>query len=364
VPVSAIIPLAAQRRTDRSAFSVATSDGGYRLAIPDYLNASAFLEELRSLSVTLRAGAFVVSVREGDPVPDIATIERMASLPIVVIALAQGPLNEAWQSISDVVADEGSAAADDIVATVGDHPLASTTLSLLLRGSSQQTVAEGLVAESAAYSTLQGGPEFAQWRSRHPARRTSDDAPRVRVEREQTSLVVTLTRPDRRNALDSRMRDELLDALGIALSDPGIATVELRGDGVAFCGGGDLDEFGSRADPASAHVIRLQRSLGRAVYELHDRTTAFVHGATVGSGIELAAFAGRVVARSDTVISLPEVGLGLIPGAGGTVSLPRRIGRLRTAWLALSGQVLDAPTALSWGLVDELDDSVVSAQSA
>jgi enoyl-CoA hydratase/carnithine racemase len=322
------------------------------------------LEELRSLSATQRAGAFVVSVQAGDPVPDAATIERMASLPIVVIALAQGSLDEAWLSISDVVADEGSAAADDIVATVKDHPLASTTLALLLRGSSQRTVAEGLVAESAAYSTLQGGPEFARWRSSRPARPATDHGPRVRVQREQASLVITLTRPDRRNALDSRMRDELLDAFGVALSDTGIATVELRGEGVAFCAGGDLDEFGSRPDPASAHVIRLQRSLGRAVYELRDRTTAFIHGATIGSGIELAAFAGRVVARSDTVISLPEVRLGLIPGAGGTVSLPRRIGRLRTAWLAFSGHVLDAPTALSWGVVDELDDSEASAQSA
>jgi enoyl-CoA hydratase/carnithine racemase len=82
--------------------------------------------------------------------------------------------------------------------------------------------------------------------------------------------------------------------------------------------------------------------------------TARLHGACYGSGIELPAFADRVVAASDTRIALPELGLGLIPGAGGTVSLPRRIGRHRTAWLALSGAAIDATTALGWGLVDEV----------
>jgi enoyl-CoA hydratase/carnithine racemase len=74
----------------------------------------------------------------------------------------------------------------------------------------------------------------------------------------------------------------------------------------------------------------------------------------VGSGIELPAFAGRVRAAPDTQISLPELSLGLIPGAGGTVSLTRRAGRHRTTRLALTGEVLDATTALDWGLVDEV----------
>jgi len=83
---------------------------------------------------------------------------------------------------------------------------------------------------------------------------------------------------------------------------------------------------------------------------------AHLHGPVAGSGIELAAFAGRVVADGSTRISLPEVGLGLIPGAGGTVSLPRRIGRHRTLRLALEPGSVDAATALAWGLVDEVTD--------
>ena len=158
-------------------------------------------------------------------------------------------------------------------------------------------------------------------------------------------LQITLTRPQRLNALDAQMRDELVEALALAAADPGITRVELYGEGRAFCAGGDLDEFGSRSDPASAHLIRLERSVARALARLQKETVSHVHGATVGSGIELAAFTGTVVAALDAQIALPEIGLGLVPGAGGTISLPRRIGRLRTAWLAFSGRAIDASTA-------------------
>ena len=74
----------------------------------------------------------------------------------------------------------------------------------------------------------------------------------------------------------------------------------------------------------------------------------------LGAGSELPAFARRVVAMEDAFFQLPEVAMGLVPGAGGTVSIPRRIGRQRTAYLALSGLRLDAATARRWGLVDEI----------
>ena len=90
---------------------------------------------------------------------------------------------------------------------------------------------------------------------------------------------------------------------------------------------------------------------------LSDRLEASIHGPCIGAGIELPAFAGRVVAAQETTFRLPELAMGLIPGAGGTVSIPRRIGIHRTLYLALTGDVLDADTALAWGLVDELMDS-------
>ena len=74
----------------------------------------------------------------------------------------------------------------------------------------------------------------------------------------------------------------------------------------------------------------------------------------MGAGCELAAFAGNVVAAADATFSLPELGMGLVPGAGGTVSVTRRIGRHRAARFAITGDRIDAPTAQRWGLVDEL----------
>jgi hypothetical protein len=313
------------------------------------------VDELRGGYPVDRSGAVVVELAAGDPDPDDAAAARLASLPLVVIT--HGELTPAWAAFSDVVADGGDGSLDDIVATVTACPLSATALALLLRGGAARSVGEGLVAESAVYSTLQAGPEFATWRAAAPVRAPSavDDAPRVVVARHDATLVVTLSRPERLNALDARMRDELLDALSVAGADPGLTRIELRGEGRSFCAGGDLNEFGQRSDPATAHVIRLQRSVGRVVDELSARTTAYVHGPCAGSGIELAAFCRTVVADPDTTISLPEVRLGLIPGAGGTVSLPRRIGRQRTAWLALTGRSIDAATALEWGLVDALE---------
>ena len=76
----------------------------------------------------------------------------------------------------------------------------------------------------------------------------------------------------------------------------------------------------------------------------------------MGAGIELSAFAARVTATPDAAIALPELSLGLVPGAGGTVSIPRRIGRHRTAYLALIGHPISGRTAFEWGLVDDLVD--------
>jgi enoyl-CoA hydratase/carnithine racemase len=147
------------------------------------------------------------------------------------------------------------------------------------------------------------------------------------------------------------MRDALVDALTVALSDPALRII-LNGAGPAFCSGGDLDEFGTLPDPATAHLVRLAQSSGVLLSLLSPRVEARLHGTCLGAGIELPAFASRLVADPDTVIGLPEVTMGLIPGAGGTVSLARRIGRHRTAELALTQKRLDATTALDWGLVD------------
>jgi enoyl-CoA hydratase/carnithine racemase len=212
----------------------------------------------------------------------------------------------------------------------------------------------GLVAESTTYSLLQAGPEFRQWlASRAPRTATADTAPRVRVERQGRVWEIVLARTDRHNALDARMRDELHAALDEARSRPEI-TVVLRGDGPSFCSGGDLDEFGTAPGPVEAHAVRLGRSLALSMSELEARIVVGIHGSCLGAGIELPAFAGRVVAAEDARLGLPELDLGLIPGAGGTVSIPRRAGSGVLLDLLLSGGTIDAATAVAVGLVDEV----------
>ena len=295
-------------------------------------------------------------MHEGLTDPGDTPQEDRTSLPFVVVGVTHGAVGQRWLDLCDVVVEQGDVALERITENVTEYPITATTLALLLRGQHRLSVGEGLVAESAAYSVLQSGPEFAAWRATRPVRVDQGKRPRARVERDGDVLSITLTRPARLNALDAQMRDELVEALTLAAATPDVARVELRGEGKTFCAGGDLDEFGSRPDPASAHLVRLQRSVGRALSRLEKSTVTYLHGACVGSGIELAAFTDWVVASADTQIALPEIGLGLVPGAGGTVSLTRRIGRLRTAWLAFSACSIDAVTAKSWGLVDDIRD--------
>jgi len=176
----------------------------------------------------------------------------------------------------------------------------------------------------------------------------------VLVESRDLTTWITLNRPERRNAYGARLRDALTTALGIAVADPSVARVVLDGAGPAFCAGGDLDEFGTTPDPTLAHLVRTRGGAGLPVHELADRLEVRVHGACVGGGIEIPAFAGRVVATEDAWFRLPEVEMGLIPGAGGTASIPRRIGPWRAVHLFVTGARLDARTALEWGLVDAL----------
>lgn len=218
----------------------------------------------------------------------------------------------------------------------------------------------GVITESLAYSTLQSGPEFARWLTeRGPVQMLPDAGDPVLAARAGNTLRITFNRPARHNAFSTPARAALLEALTVARLDPLVNEVVLSGNGLSFCSGGDLAEFGTFADPASAHLARTRHSPALALDELTARLgvgcRAEVHGRVLGSGLEMAAFCGRVVSRPDTVFGLPELSLGLIPGAGGTVSITRRIGRWRTAYLVLSGVNIDAATALAWGLVDTVN---------
>jgi hypothetical protein len=308
-----------------------------------------------TLDALLDREAPVVVVDLDCATPSVAGVDdAVRALPCVVVGVSDGPMPaDDRHSIADVMLhrDDHETLAR-IETTARSAPRASTALVLLLRSTASRSLVDGLVAESAVYSMLQCGPEFAAWHDAYrPARHDEAQRPAVRIERADGVLHVTLARPEVHNALNTQMRDELYEALSVAVSDPELRVV-LEGEGPSFCAGGDLDEFGTRPDPPLAHMLRLRRSVGRLLALVADRVEVRVHGACRGSGVELPAFARRVVARGDATFGLPEVALGLVPGAGGTVSIPRRIGRWRTAQLALTGQVIDAATAQAWGLVD------------
>jgi hypothetical protein len=279
---------------------------------------------------------------------------RLAELACPSVAIAGTHATPLIDHFDVAVSSERELA--PVLDVVARAPLAAMTLVQLLRHNAGVGIHDGLLAESLAYSTLQRGPEFGAWLAGRPrpapAARSAE--PAVLTKRDGPRLELVLNRPEHRNALSVEMRDALVEALRLATSDATIAEIVLRGNGPAFSAGGDLEEFGTFPDPATAHAVRAMRGPARALAACGDRVRVELHGACVGAGIELAAFARRAVARPDAFFELPEVAMGLVPGAGGTVSIPRRIGRQRTAYLCLSAMRLDAETALGWGLVDEI----------
>lgn len=250
------------------------------------------------------------------------------------------------------------AALDEIADRVAGWPQAASVCDDVLRiVNPDGATLPGLITESLAYSTLQSGPEFARWLTdRGPASVPVLPDPVVVERAGDRGIRVLFNRPSRHNAFSTDARAALLDALEIPWLDPDVLSVTLAGKGPSFCSGGDLAEFGTFDDPATAHLARTRHSpalaLDALAIQLGDGCRAEVHGQVLGSGLEMAAFCRHVTSARDAVFGLPELKLGLIPGAGGTVSITRRIGRWRTAYLVLSGKFIDPATALEWELVD------------
>jgi enoyl-CoA hydratase/carnithine racemase len=236
------------------------------------------------------------------------------------------------------------------------QPLAAGVAAQVLRASLQLAFDDALAMESLAYSMLLASAGFGTWRAATPVRqRDHATAPRVLVETGENAVYIRLNRPEVRNAFDAAMRDALCEALAFAAEHPDRPLVELSGLGPAFSAGGDLNEFGSAGDVGLAHLVRTLRAPARLLHAIADRATARLHGACVGAGIEVPAAAGRVTAKRAAYFRLPEVAMGLIPGAGGTATIPRRVGRHRAAYMAICGADIGAEMALAWGLIDAVE---------
>jgi len=166
---------------------------------------------------------------------------------------------------------------------------------------------------------------------------------------------VTLNRPRALNSYNIRMRDELFAVLGAIQDDSEVRVVILKGAGEkAFCAGADLTEFLTAPSPVFARTARFERDIWKRFTEMRVPFIAALHGYVLGSGIEMSLCCDIRLCSEDAQFGLPEVALGLIPGAGGTQTLPRVVGRSPALDLLTTGRWLKADEARRIKLVNRV----------
>ena len=294
----------------------------------------------------------------------------LATVPWVNVAVVDDDLDPTFAPLAaafDVLVGDGtdSAAAVDttdvdgtlggLAAAIAASPRASVALAQLLRTSHDLSVPQALHAESLTYGLLQTSDHYQAWLAGRSPAPVDYEPDAVGLVRDGSLLRITLQRPHRRNALNIAMRDQLAQALELVDLDRSLDGAILAGAGSNFSAGGDLDEFGTTPSPAAGHHVRMMRSLPGLMHRVANRVRVHVHGSCVGAGIELPAFTTSIIAHPNATFRLPEIGFGLVPGAGGTVSVTRRVGRHRAAWLALTGAQIDTTLALRWQLIDRIE---------
>jgi enoyl-CoA hydratase len=171
-------------------------------------------------------------------------------------------------------------------------------------------------------------------------------------ERRQNIEIVTLNRPEKRNALNLELVNALHAALDELYRDRALEAVVVAGAGDHFLAGADIAELRERG--AEDALESINGSLFARVEELPVPVIAALKGYTVGGGCELALACDLRVAGRSTRLGQPEVGLGIIPGAGGTHRLPRLVGLGRAKELIFTGRLVDAEEALAMGLVNRV----------
>jgi enoyl-CoA hydratase len=182
-----------------------------------------------------------------------------------------------------------------------------------------------------------------------------DDFDTVIFDKKGYVAYVTLNRPHVLNAFSVGMRDDLYEVFDAIRADDEVRVVVVKGAGEkAFCAGADLSEFLTAPSVVKARRIRGVRDLWRLLARVPQPLIAALHGYVLGSGMEIALFCDLRIAADDVVFGLPEVGLGIIPGAGGTQTLPRVMGLSGSLDMLLSGRRLTAREALDTRLVNRV----------
>jgi len=174
-------------------------------------------------------------------------------------------------------------------------------------------------------------------------------------EKQDGTGYVTLNRPRALNAYNIRMRDELYEVLGAIRDDPEVRVVIFKGAGEkAFCAGADLSEFLTAPSPIIARQARFERDVWGLFLSIEKPLIAAMHGYVLGSGIEMALCCDIRLASDDARFGLPEPGLGIIPAAGGSQTLPRTIGGAAALEMLMSGRWITAGEAYRLKLVNRV----------
>ncbi len=174
-------------------------------------------------------------------------------------------------------------------------------------------------------------------------------------EKKDNIAYITINRPEVLNVYNIQMRDELYQLLGAIRDDLEVRVAILKGAGdKAFCAGADLSEFLTAPSPIIARQVRWERDVWGLFLSLPQPVIAALHGYVLGDGIEMALCCDIRIASQDAQFGTPEVGLGIIPAAGGTQTLPRIVGRGKALEMLLTGRRINAEEAYRAGLVNRV----------
>ncbi|MBM6577814.1 enoyl-CoA hydratase/isomerase family protein [Microvirga sp. SRT01] len=187
---------------------------------------------------------------------------------------------------------------------------------------------------------------------------TQIEADSLTLARDGDIAIITLARSSAMNAVNDALRIGLVRACEEVSASPGIKAVLVRAEGErAFCVGADIKEDRPALSPTEARKPPADRDYTNALAAMRKPVVCAIHGFCLGAGLEIALACDIRIASADATFGLPEVNLGLIPGAGGTQRLTRLIGSGRALDMMLSGERIDAARALDYGLVTRLAPS-------
>lgn len=324
------------------------------------------LEELSPDEVTgMRPGHFTfrripVGLRtrplsQMDVGPGQQLLERMATTLVPQeIWLPPGsdlPAGPLAMEASTVPMQDPIAAVERIRRNAAENVTAALAFDTLLRITAITRTREALIAESFAHAMLLAGADYRHWAAeRAQAQGHPGPSATARIERNGSVVTVRLPGGAGESGLDDSARTDLAHALHKL--GPDVEELRIEGDGPDFWGVARPDAPLTADGIATMHLRRMSDNLGAAAYPHRRRMSVHVRGRCVGAGLELAAMAHHITASPDATFQMPELRMGLVSGHGGTVALTRRLGRWRTAYLALSADPISAETAYRWGLVD------------